>query len=118
MLQQQKSGAMFHEGATIRQPKEHRRRSESPSALSRFAVREYCPANRKTARHPGSFYRLIGWFCRTGELGPVVEDLSVASINDALDKVLGGRLGPLAEGHLLERNTLSQFKQTLRQAMG
>jgi glycosyltransferase involved in cell wall biosynthesis len=61
---------------------------------------------------------LIGWFCRTGELGPVVEDLSVASINDALDKVLGGRLGPLAEGHLLERNTLSQFKQTLRQAMG
>ena len=61
---------------------------------------------------------LIGWFCRTGELGPVVEDLSVASINAALDKVLGGRLGPLAEGHLLERNTLSQFKQTLRQAIG
>ncbi|SAL48394.1 Glycosyl transferases group 1 [Caballeronia terrestris] len=61
---------------------------------------------------------LIGWFCRTGELGPVVDDLSVASINRALDVVLAGvpHATPGAQ-HLLERNTLSQFKKTLRQAV-
>ena len=61
---------------------------------------------------------LIGWFCRTGELGPVVEDLSVASINRAFDKVFEARpAGVLAGPHLLERNTLGHFKQTLRQAI-
>jgi glycosyltransferase involved in cell wall biosynthesis len=60
---------------------------------------------------------LIGWFCRTGELGPVIEDLGPASINRALDDVLARRARPQLKGHLLERNTLSQFKETLRQAM-
>jgi glycosyltransferase involved in cell wall biosynthesis len=61
---------------------------------------------------------LIGWFCRTGELGPVVEDLSVTSINRAFDKVFEGRPAAAPAGpHLLERNTLSHFKQTLRQAI-
>jgi glycosyltransferase involved in cell wall biosynthesis len=61
---------------------------------------------------------LIGWFCRTGELGPVIDDLSVASINHAVDIVLDDSpRAPLGE-HLLERNTLGHFKQTLRQAMG
>ncbi|MFK4444395.1 glycosyltransferase involved in cell wall biosynthesis [Caballeronia udeis] len=61
---------------------------------------------------------LIGWFCRTGELGPVVEDLSVASINRAFDKVFGEHPSTAPAGpHLLERNTLSHFKQTLRQAI-
>jgi glycosyltransferase involved in cell wall biosynthesis len=62
---------------------------------------------------------LIGWFCRTGELGPVIDDLSVDSINRGLDAVLGGSSVASAAGtHLLERNTLGHFKQTLRQAMG
>lgn len=61
---------------------------------------------------------LIGWFCRTGELGPVIDDLSPASINRALDAVVAGapHATPGAQ-HLLERNTLSQFKKTLRQAL-
>jgi glycosyltransferase involved in cell wall biosynthesis len=61
---------------------------------------------------------LIGWFCRTGELGPVVDDLAAGSINRALDDVLARRARPLVAGHLLERNTLSQFKETLRRAVG
>jgi glycosyltransferase involved in cell wall biosynthesis len=61
---------------------------------------------------------LIGWFCRTGELGPVIEDLSVTSINRAFDKVFEARATAAPSGqHLLERNTLSHFKQTLRQAI-
>ena len=61
---------------------------------------------------------LIGWFCRTGELGPVVQDLSVASINSALDQVFEPRpQAAVRAPHLLERNTLSEFKQTLRQAI-
>jgi glycosyltransferase involved in cell wall biosynthesis len=60
---------------------------------------------------------LIGWFCRTGELGPVVDELSPAAINQALDDVLARRVAPFASGHLLERNTLLQFKETLRQAV-
>ncbi|MDR5855159.1 glycosyltransferase [Caballeronia sp. LZ062] len=60
---------------------------------------------------------LIGWFCRTGELGPVIDDLTPASINRALDDVLARRKRPVVAGHLLERNTLGQFKETLRQAM-
>lgn len=64
---------------------------------------------------------LIGWFCRTGELGPVLEDLSPEGINRAIDRVMkrcdesGGVIA--AKSHLLDRNTLAQFKQTLRQAM-
>jgi glycosyltransferase involved in cell wall biosynthesis len=60
---------------------------------------------------------LIGWFCRTGELGPVIDDLSAASINRAVDTALGGERPAPNGAHLLERNTLPQFKQTLRQAM-
>lgn len=61
---------------------------------------------------------LIGWFCRTGELGPVVEDLSAASINRALDQVFKpAKQAADKQPHLLERNTLSEFKQTLRQAI-
>jgi glycosyltransferase involved in cell wall biosynthesis len=60
---------------------------------------------------------LIGWFCRTGELGPVIDDLTPGSINRALDDVLARRKRPVAAGHLLERNTLGQFKETLRQAI-
>ncbi|SAK69844.1 glycosyltransferase [Caballeronia ptereochthonis] len=60
---------------------------------------------------------LIGWFCRTGELGPIIEDLAVCSINRALDDVLARRARPVVSGHLLERNTLSQFKETLRQVV-
>lgn len=60
---------------------------------------------------------LIGWFCRTGELGPVIDDLSPSSINRALDDVLARRARPVLAGHLLERNTLSQFKETLRQVV-
>jgi glycosyltransferase involved in cell wall biosynthesis len=61
---------------------------------------------------------LIGWFCRTGELGPVVEDLSAESINRAFDTVFEKRPAAAPSGpHLLERNTLSHFKQTLRQAI-
>jgi len=60
---------------------------------------------------------LIGWFCRTGELGPVIDDLAPASINRALDDVLARRTQSITPGHLLERNTLGQFKETLRQAM-
>jgi glycosyltransferase involved in cell wall biosynthesis len=60
---------------------------------------------------------LIGWFCRTGELGPVIEDHSPAAVNRALDDVLARRVRTLPAGHLLERNTLNQFKETLRQAV-
>jgi hypothetical protein len=48
----------------------------------------------------------------------VVQDLSVASINSALDQVFEPRPQAAARApHLLERNTLSEFKQTLRQAI-
>lgn len=66
---------------------------------------------------------LIGWFCRDGELGPVIDDLSVDSINQALDQALDhaldspGEKPRAASGHLLEHNTLSHFKQTLQSAI-
>ena len=62
---------------------------------------------------------LIGWFCRNGELGPLIDDLEPDSINQALDSVLEWewtRPDP-GHGHLLERNTLSHFKQTLQSAI-
>jgi glycosyltransferase involved in cell wall biosynthesis len=65
---------------------------------------------------------LIGWFCRTGELGPLVEDLSPASIAHAVDQVLTKppamhKTGHSPREHLLARNTLTQFKATLQQAI-
>ncbi|RFU48107.1 glycosyltransferase [Paraburkholderia sp. DHOC27] len=65
---------------------------------------------------------LIGWFCRDGALGPVLDDLSVDAINQALDLALDSydaypRQSDAAGGHLLERNTLSHFKQTLQSAL-
>jgi glycosyltransferase involved in cell wall biosynthesis len=62
---------------------------------------------------------LIGWFCRDGELGPVIDDLTPDSINQALDTLLDSiwvRPGA-SNGHLLERNTLAHFKQTLQSAI-
>jgi len=66
---------------------------------------------------------LIGWFCRGRELGPVLDDLSPAAIGRALDQ-LGQSAWPAPaapaaaapRAHLLARNTLSEFKQTLRRA--
>ncbi|WP_144154263.1 glycosyltransferase [Paraburkholderia sp. BCC1885] len=68
---------------------------------------------------------LIGWFCRNGELGPVVDELSGAAINAALDQLFpddtpGTAVRPLLgapAGHLLAQNTLSQFKKTLQLAI-
>jgi glycosyltransferase involved in cell wall biosynthesis len=62
---------------------------------------------------------LIGWFCRNGELGPVIDDLSVDSINQALDQALEwGETNPRAASeHLLERNTLTHFMHTLQTAL-
>jgi glycosyltransferase involved in cell wall biosynthesis len=60
---------------------------------------------------------LIGWFCRDGELGPVIDDLSPDAINQALDTTLESfsvRPRATGSGHLLERNTLGHFRQTLR----
>ncbi|MGO4331456.1 group 1 glycosyl transferase [Cupriavidus sp. 2TAF22] len=67
---------------------------------------------------------LIGWFCHGRELGPVLEDLSVAAIGRALDQLASPARamqpavpaqGP-PRAHLLAHNTLSEFKQTLRRA--
>jgi glycosyltransferase involved in cell wall biosynthesis len=62
---------------------------------------------------------LIGWLSRSGELGPVIDDLEPDSINHALDAVLDSPwVRPdSAHGHLLERNTLAHFKQTLQSAI-
>ncbi|WP_454727106.1 MULTISPECIES: glycosyltransferase [Cupriavidus] len=66
---------------------------------------------------------LIGWFCRGRELGPVLDDLSAAAIGRALDQLEqceppAAPAIPAAppRAHLLARNTLSEFKQTLRRA--
>ncbi|HTI19146.1 MAG TPA: group 1 glycosyl transferase [Trinickia sp.] len=70
---------------------------------------------------------LIGWFCRSGELGPVIDDLSTDAIGRAIDAVFDAKHPVLVkpvptqnERHerLLERNTLEQFKRTLQEAMG
>jgi glycosyltransferase involved in cell wall biosynthesis len=62
---------------------------------------------------------IIGWFCQDGELGPVIDDLSIDSINQALDIVLapGGVSPRTSADHLLEHNTLGHFKQTLQSAI-
>jgi glycosyltransferase involved in cell wall biosynthesis len=64
---------------------------------------------------------LIGWFCRDGQLGPCIDDLSAESITQAIGRVSmqwqsdEKHQRPL--DHLLARNTLGQFKETLRQAI-
>jgi glycosyltransferase involved in cell wall biosynthesis len=64
---------------------------------------------------------LIGWFCRGGQLGPCLDDLSAASITRALDAVAEqwrrGEKHQRPLDHLLARNTLGQFKETLRRAI-
>ncbi len=81
---------------------------------------------------------LIGWFCRSGEMGPVIDDLSPQAIVSAVENVFDDKrsddpssaataataataastaLGGPSHEQLLERNTLEQFKQTLREAM-
>jgi glycosyltransferase involved in cell wall biosynthesis len=64
---------------------------------------------------------LIGWFCRGGQLGPCLDDLSAQSITRALDQVAGqwrrGEKHQRPLDHLLARNTLGQFKETLRQTI-
>ncbi|HEV3105457.1 MAG TPA: glycosyltransferase [Trinickia sp.] len=71
---------------------------------------------------------LIGWFCRSGELGPLLDDLSPNAIARALNQAFADGRGANAGAdatrndapheRLLARNTLDQFKQTLREAMG
>ncbi|MGV2293284.1 glycosyltransferase [Trinickia sp. YCB016] len=66
---------------------------------------------------------LIGWFCQTGELGPVVQNLAPDTIAFAVEEVMfsrhhGRNPGHSEREHLLERNTLSQFKLTLQEAVG
>jgi glycosyltransferase involved in cell wall biosynthesis len=64
---------------------------------------------------------LIGWFCRGGQLGPCLDDLSAQSITRALDEVADqwrrGEKHQRPLDHLLARNTLGQFKETLRQTI-
>jgi glycosyltransferase involved in cell wall biosynthesis len=64
---------------------------------------------------------LIGWLCRGGQLGPCLDDLSAASITQALGEVAAqwerGEKHQRPLDHLLARNTLGQFKETLRQAI-
>jgi glycosyltransferase involved in cell wall biosynthesis len=68
---------------------------------------------------------LIGWFCRNGELGPVIDELSDVAINAALDQLFpDGTQGAMVRpapgapaSHLLAQNTLSQFKKTLQLAI-
>ncbi|RDU99595.1 glycosyltransferase [Trinickia dinghuensis] len=71
-----------------------------------------------------SAFGLIGWFVKHDRLGPVLEDLSIPTINAAIDEVLAcagerGRV-PVAEsdgGQLLAAHTVSNFKNTLRSAL-
>jgi glycosyltransferase involved in cell wall biosynthesis len=64
---------------------------------------------------------LIGWYCRDGALGPLLDDLEPASIAHALDALAvrwrnGDTVQP-DDDSLLARNTLDQFKHTLQAAM-
>ncbi|MFT0169874.1 glycosyltransferase [Paraburkholderia mimosarum] len=65
---------------------------------------------------------LIGWFCRDGALGPLLDDLEPATIARALDALAerwadGQSAARPGGDHLLSRNTLDQFKKTLQAAM-
>ncbi|HEY1608857.1 MAG TPA: group 1 glycosyl transferase, partial [Paraburkholderia sp.] len=66
---------------------------------------------------------LIGWFCRDGQLGPRIDDLTPASITQALDALAQRWNGAMpatsapAQESLLARNTLDQFKRSFQQAV-
>ncbi|MFL9907924.1 glycosyltransferase [Paraburkholderia sp. RL17-337-BIB-A] len=65
---------------------------------------------------------LIGWFSRRCELGPILSDLSSASIGRAITETMTSwphapQTVPSAREDLLSRHTLGQFKQTLLQQM-
>ncbi|WP_341313087.1 glycosyltransferase [Paraburkholderia sp. IMGN_8] len=65
---------------------------------------------------------LIGWFSRRCELGPILSDLSSASIGKAISEIATSwphapEAVPSAREDLLSRHTLGQFKQTLLQQM-
>ncbi|PQV52454.1 glycosyltransferase [Paraburkholderia sp. BL21I4N1] len=65
---------------------------------------------------------LIGWFSRRCELGPILSDLSSASIGRAITETMTSwphprEAEPAAREDLLSRHTLGQFKQTLLQQM-
>ncbi|TDY25400.1 glycosyltransferase involved in cell wall biosynthesis [Paraburkholderia sp. BL6665CI2N2] len=65
---------------------------------------------------------LIGWFSRRCELGPILSDLSSASIGRAITEAMTSwphtaQAMPSAREDLLSRHTLGQFKQTLLQQM-
>ncbi|WP_345813045.1 glycosyltransferase [Paraburkholderia sp. PREW-6R] len=65
---------------------------------------------------------LIGWFSRRCELGPVMSDLSSASIGKAITETMTSwphepQHVPPAREDLMSRHTLGQFKQTLLQQM-
>jgi glycosyltransferase involved in cell wall biosynthesis len=65
---------------------------------------------------------LIGWFSRRCELGPILSDLSSASIGRAINETMTSwphapDALPSAREDLLSRHTLGQFKQTLLQEM-
>lgn len=65
---------------------------------------------------------LIGWFSRRCELGPIMSDLSCASIGKAITETMTSwphapDTIPSAREDLLSRHTLGQFKQTLLQQM-
>ncbi len=65
---------------------------------------------------------LIGWFSRRCELGPILHDLSSASIGHAITETMTSwphapQAVPAEREDLLSRHTLQQFKQTLLQQM-
>jgi glycosyltransferase involved in cell wall biosynthesis len=66
---------------------------------------------------------LIGWFCRDGDLGPLLDDLTPASIADALDVLArrwnGDDKGALVHraDSLLARHTLDQFKHSFQRVV-
>ncbi len=65
---------------------------------------------------------LIGWYCRDGALGPLLDDLEPATIVRALHALAarwadGESAARPGSDHFLSRNTLDQFKRTLQAAM-
>jgi glycosyltransferase involved in cell wall biosynthesis len=63
---------------------------------------------------------LIGWFCRGDKLGPLLDDFSPNAIARAIRGAFAdeheANTGQGAHERLLSRNTLDQFKRTLRDA--
>jgi len=64
---------------------------------------------------------LIGWFSRRCELGPILSDLSSASIGKAITEAMTSwphaHAAAASHDNLLSQNTLGEFKQTLLQQM-